>query len=257
MSLLSTQQREGIVQVALDNPPVNLVTVDLTRELGEVLDNLAADASVRVLVLTGAGRRAFCAGSDIREFADMMSPGVVVERKLAAENAVYTKLARFPRPTVAAINGAALGGGLELAVCCDLLVAAEDVSLGFPEVRLGVFPGSGGPARVARRVGDGRTRELMLLGEPITAHTALQWGLINRVAPSGGALDAALEIASRLAELAPGALALCKRAIGLAFEDEEAEAIRRSLDLSDQAFAGGEIREGVRAFLAREKPRFR
>src|SRR5437867_4760581 len=149
----------GVAVLTLNHPPLNLVTLELTRQLGARLDRLAADPAVRALVVTGAGERAFCAGSDVGEFPSVLDD--VVRLKLARENETYSKLDDFPRPTIAALNGLAYGGGLELAVCCDLLVAGADVRLALPEVKLGVFPGTGGTVRVPRRVGEGRAKELM------------------------------------------------------------------------------------------------
>ncbi len=181
------QVEDGVAIVTLNNPPLNLVTLGLTRELERTLDRLATDPEARVLVLTGAGERAFCAGSDISEF-----PGVaddVVGKKLAPENRAYSKVDDFPKPTIAAVAGLAYGGGLELAVCCDLIVVEEHARLALPEIKLGVFPGSGGTVRVTRRIGEGRAKELMYFGEPIDAQTALAWGLINRVVLAGPGAD--------------------------------------------------------------------
>lgn len=248
--------RDGVATVTLDNPPMNVVTLRMTREFSALLDALAADDAVRVLVLTGTGRRAFCAGSDIKEFPAMMAPGAVLEKKLVFENATYSKVDDFPKPTVAALAGLAFGGGLELAVCCDLIVAEAQIRLCLPEIKLGVFPGSGGTVRVTRRIGEGRAKEMMFLGEPIDAATALAWGLVNRVVPEGTALTAAQEIAAVLAMRPNRALQLCKRAIDVSFDMTEDEAIRESLDLSGQAFVTEDCREGVRAFFAKEAPRF-
>ncbi len=184
--LIRATLADGIAVLTLDNPPLNLVTLELTRQLATALDRLAADPAARVLVVTGAGDRAFCAGSDISEFPAVMDD--VVGKKLARENETYGKLDDFPRPTIAALNGLAYGGGLELAVCCDLIVTGADVRLALPEVKLGVMPGTGGTVRVPRRIGEGRAKELMMFGEPIDAQTALQWGLVNRVVPAGQAL---------------------------------------------------------------------
>ena len=258
MSLIKTTINDGIALITLDNPPLNVVTVALTKLFSDALDEVATSPEVRVLVLTGAGQRAFCAGSDIREFAEFIGPGGrVLERKLIAENALYTKLDKFPKPAVAALNGHALGGGLELAVCCDLIVADETARLSLPEVKLGVIPGSGGPIRVTRRIGEGRAKEMMLLGEPIEAQTALAWGLINRVTSSGAALETALELAAKLAELPNQALQRCKQAIDLSFDTDEADAVQQTLPLSEAVFKTDDAREGVRAFFAKEKPAFR
>ena len=250
MSEVIKVEREGPIAVlTLTNPPLNLVTLELTKRLGEALGELAANSDVRVLVVTGSGHRAFCAGSDITEFPDMSAPGAVVERKLRRENEVYGQLDDFPRPTIAALNGLAFGGGLELAVCCDLLVAEAGTRLALPEVKLGVFPGSGGTVRVTRRIGEGRAKEMMLLGEPIDAETALAWGLVNRVVPQGRALAEALALAGRLAELPGRALSACKRAVDQAFDLPEDEAIAASLALSDEVFQTEDCREGVRLAL--------
>ena len=242
--------------LTLDNPPLNLVTLELTRRLEAELERLAADGAVRVLVVTGAGDRAFCAGSDVREFTSFMRPGAVVPGKLARENAAWSRLDDFPRPTIAALNGLAYGGGLELAVCCDLLIAGADVRLALPEVKLGVIPGTGGTVRVTRRVGEGRAKELMFTGEPIDATTALAWGLVNRVVAPGGALTAARALAATLARGSANALRLCKRAIDGALDATEDDALARTLALSDEAFGGADCREGVRAFFAKEPPKF-
>jgi enoyl-CoA hydratase len=242
--------------VTLTNPPLNVVTLELTRRLGDTLDRLAVDPECRVLVLTGCGDRAFCAGSDINEFKAMMQPGVVVPKKLGTENLVYSKLDDFPKPAIAALNGLAFGGGLELAVACDLIIAEEDTRLALPEVKLGVFPGSGGTVRVTRRVGEGRAKEMMFFGDPIDARTALAWGLVNRVVAKGEALATAKAMATELATRPNLALQLCKEAIDLSFDTTENEAIHRSLALSARAFESSDCKEGVRAFMAKERPSF-
>lgn len=255
--LVPTTVSDGVAVLTLDRPPLNLVTLELTRQLARRLAALAEDPAVRVLVVTGAGERAFCAGSDIGEFTGLMRPGAFVEEKMVHENAAWTALDDFPRPTIAAINGVAYGGGLELAVCCDLIVASADARLALPEIKLAVFPGSGGTVRVPRRIGEGRAKEMMFLGEPIDAQTALAWGLVNRVAPAGQALPAALALAARLAEGPGRALTICKRAIDLAADTSRDDAIRRAQFLTDEVIQTADAREGVRAFFARETPRFR
>jgi enoyl-CoA hydratase/carnithine racemase len=247
---------DGVAVVTLNNPPLNLVTLELTRRLNETVATLAADPAARVLVLTGSGSKAFCAGSDIKEFPSMMDAGVVVPKKLALENEAYSRVDDFPKPTIAALNGLAFGGGLELAVCCDLIVAEAGQLVALPEIKLGVFPGSGGTVRVTRRIGEGRAKEMMFFGEPITVETALAWGLINRVVPRGAALATALEMARTLAAKPTVALQMCKQSADLAFDTSEEAAVRASLALSDKAFASADCKEGVRAFFAKQPPRF-
>jgi enoyl-CoA hydratase/carnithine racemase len=247
---------DRVATIVLNNPPLNVVTLELTRRLGETLDTLLENDEVRVVIVTGAGERAFCAGSDVSEFHGMMEPGQVVAKKLWRQNEIYSKLDDFPKPTIAAINGHAYGGGLELAVCCDLLVIEEQARLCLPEIKLGVFPGSGGPVRVTRRVGEGRAKEMMFFGEPIDAPKALSWGLVNRVVPQGQGLSVAREMATVLVQRPRYALQLCKTAIDLAFDIPEDQVISRSLALADKAFSSSECKEGARAFLAKEKPQF-
>jgi enoyl-CoA hydratase/carnithine racemase len=247
---------DGVATVTLANPPLNLVTLGLTARLDALLDELAANPEARVLVLTGMGERAFCAGSDISEFSDLTEPGVVLEKKLNRENRAYSKVDDFPKPTIAAVRGLAFGGGLELAVCCDIIIVEENVRLALPEIKLGVFPGSGGTVRVTRRIGEGRAKEMMFTGEPIDAQTALAWGLVNRVVPKGEALEAAIALARTLAERPNRALQACKRAVDMSFDMSEDDAIQETLALSEEVFTTDDCKEGVRAFFAREAPRF-
>jgi enoyl-CoA hydratase len=248
---------DGVALVTLANPPLNLVTLELSRHLDDLVAKLAADPCVRVMVVTGMGSKAFCAGSDIKEFPAMMAAGAVVPKKLALENAVYSRVDDFPKPTLAALNGLAFGGGLELAVCCDLIVAEAGNHVALPEIKLGVFPGSGGTIRVTRRIGEGRAKEMMFLGDPLPVETAMAWGLINRVVPKGQALKTALEMARKLAAQPNIALQMCKQSIDMAFDTSEEAAIHASLALSDKVFSSADCSEGVRAFFAKEPPHFK
>src|SRR5262245_31256232 len=251
---LTYAHQDGVALLTLDNPPLNLMTLDMTRELNALIPHLAEDRAVRAMVLTGSGERAFCAGSDVKEFPQVAD--AVVQKKLALENEVYTRIAEFPKPTVAALNGLAFGGGLELAACCDLIIAEAGTMVALPEIKLGVFPGSGGTIRVTRRIGEGRAKEMMFLGDPVAVETALAWGLINRVVPRQGAVAVALEIARQLGAMPNVALQLCKQAIAMTFDRPEREAVEATLALSDRAFRTQDCAEGVRAFLAKEAPRF-
>ncbi len=250
-------ERQGrVAVVVLAHGRMNTVTLDMTRALGAALTELEADEDVGALVLTGDGDHAFCAGSEIREFPRLCAEREIVRTKLGPENEVYGRVAHFPKPTVAAIEGIALGGGLELAAGCDMLVASAQSRLGLPEIRLGGFPGSGGTVRVTRRIGMGRAKEMMLLGDMISAETALAWGLINRVAPAGQAKSVALELATRLADAPAQAAFACKRALENAFDLPESEAIARSLDLSETLSQTKDFNEGVTAFIEKRPAHF-
>lgn len=243
-----------ITTIRLENPPLNLVTVELTRSLDRALADIEADRDVRCVVVTGTGERAFCAGSDVKEFESLR--GRVGEGKLLLEKAVYRRLARLPVPTIAAVQADALGGGLELALCCDLRVADERSKLGLPEVRLGVMPGSGGTQRLPRVVGIAKAKELILMGEIITAAEAADIGLVNRVAPAGLAVGMALEMAETIAARGPLAVREAKRALDMAGDMPLDEGMARELDASERIFGSQDMLEGAQAFFEKRAPRF-
>jgi enoyl-CoA hydratase len=251
-----SRPEDGIAVLELNNPPLNLVTLELTRQLGKALDALAADGSVRAVVVAGAGEKAFCAGSDVREFPRVRDR--VVEMKLRRENAVWTQLEDLPQPTVAAIEGWALGGGFELALCCDLRVLAEDARIGLPEIRLGVFPGTGGPLRLRRLIGESRAKALLYLGDTVPAGAAAAVGIACRVVPRGQARAAALDLARRLAASPAAALQACKQAVRAAEPPAGRDAaLQEALELSDRVFRSDDMLEGVAAFLEKRPARFR
>ncbi len=242
--------------LTLDHPPLNTITGEIIAALDEHLDRIARDASIRAVVVAAAGERAFCVGSDIRAFEELIRAGQLVSGKLRQENDVFSRLAHLPRPTIAAIEGYALGGGLELAACCDFIVCGEGAKLGLPEIRLAALPAIGGTFRVTHRVGVARAKELMLLGEPVDAATALSWGLVNRVAAGGHALSTAVELARKLAANPLECHVMCREAIDNASTLPERDAIEQSLAFSAKLAEGADFREGARAFLAKEQPVF-
>jgi len=255
MLVETTRPEDGIAVLRLNNPPLNLVTLEMTRQLGEALAGLAADPGVRAVVLAGAGERAFCAGSDVREFPGLRER--VVAAKLRRENEVWDRLEDLPQPTVAAIHGWALGGGLELALCCDLRVMDDNARIGLPEIHLGVIPGSGGPIRLVRLIGQSRAKPLVYFGDPITAQEAERLGLVHRVVPRGQAVAAALDLARRLAAQPGQALRASKRLMSIADEAPRDAATVFALEQSDRIFRTNDVVEGVTAFLEKRPPRFR
>ena len=244
----------AVARIELDNGPLNLVTGAMMERLDAVLEEIAGDPGARAVVLTGAGTRAFCAGSDVKEFEGLA--GRVAQGKLLYEKYVYRKLAELPVPTIAAIEGDALGGGLELALCCDLRIASARARLGMPEVRLGVIPGSGGTQRLPAVVGPARAKELILVGELIDAARAEQIGLVNAVAPAGEALAAATAMAERIAERGPVAVREAKRLIGRAGDLDLDAGMAAELDASDRVFSSDDMLEGARAFFDKRPPGF-
>lgn len=241
-------------EIVLDNPPMNVISRELTIQLREILRTVADDPDVRAVIIHGAGGRAFCAGSDIAEFEALH--GRVAQDKLLLEKLVYRQLATLEVPTIAAIEGHVLGGGLELALCCDFRIATHRSKLGMPELKLGVLPGSGGTQRLPRIVGPARAKEIILLGETMSAATALSIGLVTRVVDDGGAVDAAREMAAVLAQRGPVAMRQAKKVLDLATETTLEEGFAHEMDASEIVFATDDVLEGARAFLEKRTPRF-
>jgi enoyl-CoA hydratase/carnithine racemase len=257
MSGLVELELGTVAHLELVDPPLNLVTRELTAELHAALTRLAAAGpdEVRAVVVSGRGERAFCAGSHIGEFEGLR--GRVAEGKLLLEKLVYRQLAELPMPTIAAIEGDALGGGLELALCCDLRVASERARLGLPEVRLAVIPGSGGTQRLPRVVGPARAKELILTGRVIGAAEAERIGLVSRVVPPGQARAAADALATEIAERGPLAVREAKRLIDLATELDLDAGLAAELDASERIFDTEDMLEGARAFFEKRPPTYR
>jgi enoyl-CoA hydratase/carnithine racemase len=246
----------GVARLVLDNPPLNLVTMELTVALETVLKTVSADSSVRAVVVTGSGDRAFCAGSDIREFPRLQATGRVMEDKLERENRAFDLLEALPQPTVAALRGLVLGGGLEIALCCDLRVAGETCQLGAPEIKLGIFPASGGLYRLPRTVSESNAKRLMFLGDVVGSAEAHRIGLVDEVVPAEQAIIRAEQLAGQLASLSQPALRAIKKGVRETAWVSRTEALSRSLQLSRQIFATEEAGEGVAAFIAKRPARF-
>ena len=247
-------QDHGVAVLTLDNPPLNLNTlVTLNKLLGACRD-IAVDERVRAVVVTGSGSKAFCAGSDIGEFAHVRED--VISHKLARENEAFGALEQLPMPVIAALNGVTLGGGGEIALACDIRIMDETAHIGFPEVKLGIFPGSGGVFRLPRLVGPAKAYELLYTGEMIDAHEAHRIGLVNRVAPAGQALSAAVALAETLASGPALALSLIRAGVRDSLTQTTPKAIDRTLADSHRVFTGPDIEEGIKAFFDKRAPVF-
>jgi enoyl-CoA hydratase/carnithine racemase len=227
----------------------------LVTELGECFTALASDDEVRVAIITGQGERAFCAGFDIKEFPRLMAPGGA-EALAQHLHSNFLKITQLGKPTIAAINGLALGGGLELALTCDLRIVAANAQLGQPEIKLGLLPGAGGTQRLPRLVGAGRAKELMYLGESIGAEEAYRIGLANRVVPAGEALAAAQQLGMSIASMAGVALRYIQQAVNRGLNTTLEEGLHIEADLFAKVFQTEDVREGVDAFLHKRPPHF-
>ncbi|MDB5859391.1 MAG: Enoyl-CoA hydratase [Ramlibacter sp.] len=257
MGQVTLEKADGIARLTLDAPPMNALGRVMVDQLDRLLADCARDDAVRALVVHGAGSRAFSAGSDLVELRELVGKGeAALAAKFEQDKRVFAALAHFPKPTLAAIEGAAIGGGLELAACCDFIVGARGAKLGLPEIRLGVFPGSGGTVRVTRRIGAARARRMMLLGDSIDAATALDWGLVDEVCDDGAALAAAMQLATRLAAGPALAQQGCKEAIDAALAGDEEAALALANRWAVQLGFSQDLAEGLRAFEAKRRPVF-
>jgi enoyl-CoA hydratase/carnithine racemase len=246
-----------VARLTLVNPPLNLVTRELLDELNDALAQLeaAAPGDVRAVVLTGSGERAFSAGSHVGEFEAHRGPGG--RERLELEERTSTRLAALPMPVIAAIEGNALGSGLELALACDLRVASARAKLGLPEVRLAVIPGAGGTQRLPRVVGLARAKELILTGRVLDAAEAARIGLVHEVVPAGEAVSRATEIGEEIAARGPIAVREAKRLLDDALARPLEEGLRAELEASLRVFATDDLLEGARSFFDKRDPDYR
>lgn len=246
--------RDGAVAtVTIDRPrQLNALDAPTLRELARAIRELRRDDGVRAAVITGAGDKAFSAGADIAAMKAMSAADGHAYSRLGHE--VLARLEALPVPVVAAVNGVALGGGLELALACDLIVASARARLGQPEVNLGLIPGFGGTQRLVRRVGVGRAREIVYLGQPVAADDALRIGLVDRVVEPERVADEARRLAGELAAKAPVALAQAKRALAVATDADLATGCRFEADAFGVTFASEDRVEGLGAFLDKRTP---
>ena len=244
---------DGVATLIFENTHLNILSMPMRAQIDTYIDQLLEEGKTRVLIIHGAGGKAFSVGSDIKEFDPR--PGYGIERN-TEEHRVFIKIRDFPVPTIAAIEGYALGGGLELALTCDLRVASENSMLGVPEITLGVFPGGGGCDHLTRLLGLSKAKELMYTGDPITAQEAWRIGLVNRTAPKGEALKAAQELGKHIASRSGLSLQVIKEVADKGIEMPLKEAFKLEIEGSERLFNGKDVHEGVRAFKEKRPPVF-
>ena len=250
------EKEDAIAVVTINRPKaLNALNAATLSELDLVFTGLAADSTVSVVIVTGAGEKAFVAGADI---AFMQKLTALEAREFALlGQAVLNKIENLPQPVIAAVNGFALGGGCELAMACDIRLAAENARFGQPEVGLGVPPGFAGTQRLPRLVGKGRAKEMLYSAEMIDAQEAYRIGLVNRVCPAADLLGTARTLARKIASRGQVAVRLTKSAVNQGLEMDVARAIAYEAEVFGLAFATGDQREGMTAFLEKRPPDFK
>lgn len=250
------ESRDGIARLTINRPEkLNALDRLTMQEIDRAVAAAGEDAGTGVLIVTGMGGKAFVAGADIGELASQTPVGGAAFARRGQD--VLNRLERLGKPSVAAINGYALGGGLELAMACTLRLAADTAKLGQPEVTLGIIPGYGGTQRLSRIVGPGRALEILLTGEPIDAREAHRIGLVNRVVPAAELAAAAEALARTLLARGPVALRFVLQAVHEGLQMGLAEGLSTEANLFGLSCATEDMREGTRAFLEKRKPSFK
>lgn len=246
------ERNEAVGIVTLNRPKeLNALSTAMVAEIASALSAFDRDESIGCMVITGAGDRAFAAGADIKEMADR-SPIEMLQGGFQA----WEELQHLHKPLIAAVGGYALGGGCELAMHCDLIVASDNARFGQPEINLGIMPGAGGTQRLARTLGKFVTMEMVLTGRQFSAQEMAQWGLVNRVVPRGEHLAEALKLATEIASRAPIAVRLAKEAVQAAFETSLQEGLEHERKNFFLLFATQDMREGMQAFIEKRPAHF-
>lgn len=246
---------EGVGVITINNPPVNALTLDVRAQLKDVLQEVEQNADIRAIVITGAGPKCFVAGADIKDFPNQFEVGPRENATIYKE--MFSYLENTPRPVVAALNGLALGGGLELALSCDLRIADEKAKFGLTEVTLGLVPGLGGTQRLARLVGPAKAKELLFTGKMVKADEAMQLGLVNQVVPNGEALNEALKLAKKLAKSAGVAIGYDKYLVNKGLELNLEDALELEMQYVEKVFKTEDLREGLDAFINKREAVFK
>jgi enoyl-CoA hydratase len=248
-------ERRGTVGIVTLNRPraLNALNAALIAELGSALDDFESDASIGAIVLTGS-EKAFAAGADVKEMAPKSYPEIYLEDFITNG---WERVGQCRKPVVAAVAGFALGGGCEVAMMCDIIIAADNARFGQPEITLGTMPGAGGTQRLARFVGKAKAMDLCLTGRMMDAAEAERAGLVSRVVPAAELLAEAVKVAERIAEMSRPVVMMVKEAVNRAWETTLAEGVRFERRLFHATFATEDRKEGMAAFIEKRKPAFR
>jgi enoyl-CoA hydratase len=252
--VIQLDKENNFATITINRPPMNPLNGQVFRELARAADELESDQAVKAVIITGSGDKAFVAGADIKEMANLTP--VEVYTFCQASRIAFSKIDNLSKPVIAALNGLALGGGTELALACDFRLAAETAKLGQPEINLGIIPGAGGTQRLSRLIGVARAKELVFLGDIIDAPTAERLGLVNKVVPAASLMEEARKLASKLAGKPAVAMKMAKEAINTGINLDITSALTLEIQNFITAFSSADCKEGMSAFIEKRKPSF-
>lgn len=253
---ITLEKEDNLAILTINRPKVlNALNGETLKELDEAVEQIASDSEVRVVIITGAGEKAFVAGADIA-FMQNLTPLEARQFSRLGQR-VFSKIENLPQPVIAAINGFALGGGCELAMACDIRIASENAKLGQPEVNLGIIAGFGGTQRLPRLVNPGLAKEILFTADMYDAEAAHRIGLVNHVVPATELMNFCKHMARRIAARGPIAVRLSKEAVNEGLEMDLEKAIAHEADLFAVSFATEDRSEGISAFLSKKKPEFK
>jgi enoyl-CoA hydratase len=255
LEYLKWSSQDSIATITIARPPANALSSGLLRELSAVLDEIEPNREIRALVIHGEGRF-FSAGADIKEFTTVStSEGFSDLGKFGQD--LFNRMEKFPKPIIAAIHGAALGGGLELAMACHIRLVSETAKLGLPELQLGLIPGFAGTQRLPKYVGVARAAEMLFTAEPITGLEAVQYGLANHAYSEAEVLEQAYKLAGKIVKKSPGSIKAAIELLNYAKTEEFYEGSKRESELFGQVFVSNDGKEGIQAFIEKREPHFK
>ncbi|MED1204852.1 enoyl-CoA hydratase [Heyndrickxia acidicola] len=255
MNFLTLTKEDGIAYASINRPPANALAGELISEISELLNEVENDKEIRVLILHGEGRF-FSAGADIKEFTTVESEGEFGQLGTFGQT-VFERIESFPKPVIAAIHGAALGGGLELAMACHIRLVSENAKLGLPELQLGLVPGFAGTQRLPYYVGKAKAFEMLFTSEPISGTEAVKWGLANQAYLEGELLDKTKELAQKIAKKSPLALKAAIELVNYHKSKRFYEGSIRESELFGEVFVSKDGQEGINAFIEKRTPIFK
>ena len=255
MENLSWTLEGNVASVLIQRPPANALASGLISEIDALLNELEENRDVRVILLKGEGRF-FSAGADIKEFTTIET-GEEFSKLAGRGQEVFERMENFPKPIIAAIHGAALGGGLELAMGCHIRLVSENAKLGLPELQLGLVPGFAGSQRLPKFVGRAKAAEMLLTSEPISGVEAVQWGLANKAYPEEELFEKASELAAKIAKKSPVAMKAAIELLSYTKDDRFYAGVKREADMFGEIFVSEDANEGISAFIEKREPHFK